>query len=94
VRAAGSAAVRTGSRQAGNGGAACAARHDFPYALLRDLADGRLNLHATGLVYASLLSIIPLLALSFGVLATFHAQDVLRPLVHDFFAPMEPPPTN
>jgi membrane protein len=60
----------------------------FPYALLRDLADGRLNLHATGLVYASLLSIIPLLALSFGVLATFHAQDVLRPLVHDFFAPM------
>jgi membrane protein len=60
----------------------------FPYALLRDLLDGRLNLHATGLVYASLLSIIPLLALSFGILATFHAQDVLRPLVHDFFAPM------
>jgi membrane protein len=60
----------------------------YPYALLRDLIDGRLNLHATGLVYASLLSIIPLLALSFGVLATFHAQDVLRPLVHDFFAPM------
>jgi len=60
----------------------------YPYALLRDLTDGRLNLHATGLVYASLLSIIPLLALSFGVLATFHAQDVLRPLVHDFFTPM------
>jgi membrane protein len=60
----------------------------YPYALLRDLADGRLNLHATGLVYASLLSIIPLLALSFAILATFHAQDVLRPLVHDFFAPM------
>lgn len=60
----------------------------YPYALLRDLTDGRLNLHATGLVYASLLSIIPLLALSFGVLATFHAEDVLRPLVHDFFAPM------
>jgi len=60
----------------------------FPFALLRDLVDGRLNLHATGLVYASLLSIIPLLALSFGILAIFHAQDVLRPLVHDFFAPM------
>ena len=39
-------------------------------------------------MYASLLPIIPLLALSFGILATFHAQDVLRPLVHDFFAPM------
>jgi len=60
----------------------------YPYALLRDLTDGRLNLHATGLVYASLLLVIPVLALSFGVLATFHAQDVLRPLVHDFFAPM------
>jgi membrane protein len=60
----------------------------FPYALLRDMTDGRLNLHATGLVYASLLLIIPLLALSFGILASFHAQDVLRPLVHDFFAPM------
>jgi membrane protein len=60
----------------------------FPYALLRDLIDGRLTLRATGLVYASLLLIIPLLALSFGILASFHAQDVLRPLVHDFFAPM------
>lgn len=60
----------------------------YPYALLRDLADGRLNLHAMGLVYASLLSIIPLLALSFGILATFHAQDALRPLVREFFAPM------
>jgi membrane protein len=62
----------------------------YPYALVRDLTDGRLNLHATGLVYASILLIIPLLALSFGILATFHAQDVLRPLVHDFFAPMGP----
>ncbi len=60
----------------------------FPYALVRDLLDGRLNLHATGLVYASILLIIPLLALTFGILASFHAQDVLRPLVHDFFAPM------
>src|SRR5579863_5718008 len=60
----------------------------FPYALLRDLTGGRLNLHAMGLVYASLMSIIPLLALSFGILAAFHAQDVLRPMVRDFFSPM------
>jgi membrane protein len=60
----------------------------YPYALLRDLARGRLILHAMGLVYASLLSVIPLLALSFGILAAFHAQDVLQPLVLDFFAPM------
>jgi membrane protein len=60
----------------------------YPYALLRDLAGGKLNLHAIGLVYASVLAIIPLLAFSFGILAGFHAQGVLEPLVHDFFGPM------
>src|ERR1700683_5495935 len=60
----------------------------YPYALLRDLAGGKLNLHAMGLVYASLLSIIPLVALSFGILKAFDAQDVLRPMVRDFFDPM------
>jgi membrane protein len=60
----------------------------YPYALARDLAGGKLNLHAMGLVYASLLSIIPLVALSFGILKSFDAQDALRPLVHDFFDPM------
>jgi len=60
----------------------------YPYALLRDLAGGKLNLHAMGLVYASLLAVIPLLAFSFGILRGFHAQGVLQPLVHDFFSPM------
>ncbi|MGH8232301.1 MAG: YihY/virulence factor BrkB family protein [Steroidobacteraceae bacterium] len=60
----------------------------YPYALLRDLVGGKLNLHAMGLVYASLLAVIPLLAFSFGILRGFHAQGVLEPLVRDFFAPM------
>jgi membrane protein len=60
----------------------------YPYALARDLAGGKLNLHAIGLVYASVLAIIPLLAFSFGLLAGFHAQGVLQPVVHDFFGPM------
>jgi membrane protein len=60
----------------------------YPYALARDLAGGKLNLHAIGLVYASVLAIVPLLAVSLGILAGFHAQGVLEPLVHDFFAPM------
>ncbi|MFI4866371.1 MAG: YihY/virulence factor BrkB family protein [Steroidobacterales bacterium] len=60
----------------------------YPYALLRDLAGGKLNLHAIGLVYASVLAIVPLLAFSFGILAGFHAQGVLEPLVHNFFGPM------
>jgi membrane protein len=60
----------------------------YPFALLRDLAGGQLNLHAMGLVYASLLSIVPLVALSFGILKAFEAEDVLRPLVREFFSPM------
>jgi membrane protein len=60
----------------------------YPYALVRDLSGGKLNLHAIGLVYASVLAFIPLLAFSFGLLAGFHAQGILQPLVHDFFGPM------
>ena len=60
----------------------------YPYALVRDLVGGKLTLHATGLVYASLLAIIPLIAFSFGVLKAFHAQGALEPLVHEFFRPM------
>ena len=62
----------------------------YPYALLRDLAGGQITLHATGLVYASLLSIIPLVALSFGILKALDAEPVLRPLVYEFFRPMGP----
>jgi membrane protein len=60
----------------------------YPFALLRDLAAGKLTLHAMGLVYTSLLAIVPLLAFSFGILKAFHAQGVLQPLVHEFFRPM------
>src|SRR6202158_2584387 len=60
----------------------------YPYAMLRDLAGGKLNLHAMGLVYASLLAVIPLIAFSFGILRGFHAEGILQRLVHDFFAPM------
>lgn len=60
----------------------------YPYALLRDLAGGKLTLHAMGLVYTSLLAIVPLLAFSFGILKAFHAQSALEPLVHEFFRPM------
>lgn len=33
----------------------------YPYAVLRDLSRGQVNLRAMGLVYATLLSLIPLL---------------------------------
>jgi membrane protein len=60
----------------------------YPYALIRDLLGGKLTLHAMGLVYTSLLAIVPLLAFSFGILKAFHAQSALEPLVHEFFRPM------
>jgi membrane protein len=60
----------------------------YPYALLRDLAGGQLNLHAMGLVYATLLAIVPLLAFSFAVLRMFGAHRELEPLIFEFFRPM------
>jgi membrane protein len=60
----------------------------YPYALLRDLLGGQINLRAMGLVYASLMSIIPLVALSFGILQALDAEDLLRPLVYEFMSPM------
>ena len=39
--------------------------------LMRDLAYGQLTLRATGLVYTTLLSLVPLLALSVPVLKAF-----------------------
>lgn len=60
----------------------------YPYAILRDLIGGELNLRATGLVYATLLALIPALALSFAVLAAFDAHRDFEPLVLEFFKPM------
>jgi membrane protein len=60
----------------------------YPYALLRDLLDGRLNLYAMGLVYATLLAVVPLLAFSFAILRMFGAHRELEPLIFEFFRPM------
>jgi len=60
----------------------------YPYALLRDLSRGQINLHAMGLVYATLLSLLPLIAFAFAILTWFGAQSELRPIVLEFFRPM------
>jgi membrane protein len=62
----------------------------YVYALLRDLLGGQLNLHAMGLVYATLLAIVPLLAFSFAILRAFGAHRELEPLIAEFFRPMGP----
>jgi membrane protein len=60
----------------------------YPYAVLRDLAGGQLTLRATGLVYASLLAVIPALALTFALLKAFGIHRDLAPFVHEFFRPL------
>ena len=60
----------------------------YPYALLRDFLSGQLNLHAMGLVYQTLLALVPLLAFSFSILQVFGAHRELEPLIFEFFRPM------
>jgi membrane protein len=60
----------------------------YPYAILRDLSRGQINLHAMGLVYATLLSLVPLLAFAFAILTKFGAHRDLAPLIEEFFRPM------
>ncbi|HEU5134474.1 MAG TPA: YihY/virulence factor BrkB family protein [Steroidobacteraceae bacterium] len=60
----------------------------YPYALLRDLSRGQINLYAMGLVYATLLSLVPLLAFAFAVLTYFGGHRELQPIILEFFKPM------
>ena len=60
----------------------------YPYAILRDLSRGQINLYAMGLVYATLLSLIPLIAFAFAVLKAFGAHSELKPLISEFFRPL------
>jgi membrane protein len=50
--------------------------------------DGQLNLEATALVYRTLLSIVPLLAVAFSVLKAFGAQYRIEPLLVQMLSPL------
>lgn len=56
--------------------------------LARDLARGQLTLRAMSLVYTTLLSIVPLLALSFSVLKAFGVYNQIQPLLLNFLEPL------
>jgi membrane protein len=60
----------------------------YPYAILRDLSRGQINLYAMGLVYATLLSLVPLIAFAFAVLKAFGAHRELEPVIFEFFRPV------
>lgn len=56
--------------------------------LVRDLSEGQLTLRAMSLVYTTLLSLVPLLAVSFSVLKAFGVHNQLEPLLLNFLAPL------
>ena len=56
--------------------------------LIRDLAWGQLTMRATGLVFTTLLALVPLLALSFSVLKAFGVHNQIDPVLLEFLAPL------
>ena len=58
------------------------------HAIARDLTQGHLNLRAMGLVYTTLLSLVPLLAVSFSVLKGFGVHNQVEPLLLNALAPL------
>lgn len=60
----------------------------YVFVLIRDLAEGQLTMRAMSLVYTTLLSIVPLLALAFSVLKALGAHNALEPFLLQFLAPL------
>jgi len=58
------------------------------HAVARDLADGQITLRAMSLVYTTLLSLVPLLAVSFSVLKAFGVHNQIEPVLLAFLAPL------
>ena len=58
--------------------------------LVRELMGGQLNLRAMSLVYTTLLSIVPLLAVSFSVLKGFGVHNKVEPLLFNLLEPLGP----
>lgn len=56
--------------------------------LIDDLYYGQLNLYAMSLVYTTILSIVPVLAVSFSVLKAFGVHNQLEPTLLAFLAPL------
>lgn len=59
-------------------------------ATARDLGQGQISLWAMSLVYTTLLSLVPLLALAFSILKAFGAHNVAEPLIAQLLAPLGP----
>lgn len=64
------------------------ARH--VYGIVRELAAGEISLHAMGLVYTTMLAVVPLLAFSFTIAKGLGLHRQLEPLLREFLAPIGP----
>ena len=60
----------------------------YPYGLIRDILRGDLTLRAMSLVYTTLLSIVPLMAVSFSVLKGLGYHRELEPVLYTFLEPL------
>ncbi len=56
--------------------------------IIRDLLDGQLTLRSMGLVYTTLLALVPLLAVSFSVLKGFDVHNKLEGVMMNLLAPL------
>jgi len=56
--------------------------------VIRDLMDGQLTLRSMGLVYTTLLAMVPLLAVSFSVLKGFGVHNQLEPIMLNLLTPL------
>lgn len=58
------------------------------YAVIHELAVGQLTLRSMSLIYTTLISLVPLLAVSFSVLKAFGVQGKVEPVLLEFLAPL------
>lgn len=62
----------------------------YAFVLGRDLLEGQLSMRAMGLVYTTLLSFVPLVALAFSVLKALGVHNSLQPALLEFLRPLGP----
>ncbi|MGH8530552.1 MAG: YhjD/YihY/BrkB family envelope integrity protein [Nevskiales bacterium] len=58
------------------------------YTISRDLGDPQFTLRVMGLVYTSLLTLVPFLALGFSLLKAFDVHNLIEPMLFKLFEPL------
>lgn len=62
----------------------------YGVSLARDLFEGQLSMRSMSLVYTTLLSLVPFLALGFSVLKALGVHNSLEPVLYEFLRPLGP----